>query len=72
MELKHQLSEGKLYRCHILARGGKEDYLLEEESLVIANNAEEARNKAEDWFKEENPGAEKHTTTLSNIAFVII
>jgi len=70
LEFKHQLSEGKLYSCKILARVGEED-ILEEELLVIANNSEEARDKAEVWFKEENPGAGKPIRVTSTIEYAI-
>ena len=71
MEYKHQLSEGKLYSCHILILEG--DGTLEETTLVIDNNAEEARNKAEDWFKQENPSANRKTSrTLSETQFILV
>lgn len=73
MELKHQLSEGKLFSCHLLAESKKgKGLVLEEAALVIANNAEEARDKAEDWFKEENPGAGEILAITSKTEDVII
>lgn len=73
MELKHQLPEGKLYRCHLLAESKHEERgCLEEESLVIANNAEEARDKAEDYFKKENPGAKGILEVASETVSAII